>query len=212
MEILADKGNGNFAYMDNMQEAEKTLAGEFSSTMFTIAKDVKIQNEFKPPKVQSYRLVEYKNRQLANEDFNNDTFDVGEVGADCTVTALYEIIPIGVKNKYTTNIDDLKCQSNQINNSKEIANVKVPYKLPIEDTSFPFEQAVIYADDSNTQTPENVKFTSSVTTFGKYLSGSKYTPDLNVSEIISIASNAKQNDDDGYKAEFIRLLKLSTSL
>lgn len=182
MEILADKGNVIYAYIDNMQEAEKTLVEEFSSTIITIAKD---------DKVQSYRLVGYENRLLADEDFNNDTIDAGEVGAGHTVTALYKIIPMGVKSKYTTNIDDLKYQSNQINNSKEIAIVKVHYKLPKEDTSIPFEQGVIYADDSNTQTLENFKFASSVAKFGMNLSGSKHTHDLKASEIISIASNTK---------------------
>ncbi|MEQ9415232.1 MAG: von Willebrand factor type A domain-containing protein, partial [Cyclobacteriaceae bacterium] len=138
MEILADKGNGNYAYIDNILEAQKVLVNEFGGTLFTIAKDVKLQVEFNPAKVQAYRLIGYENRVLRNEDFNNDKKDAGDLGSGHTVTALYEIIPVGVESEFYK-IDELKYQ-NLVNNSfattsKELLTVKFRYKDPSENES-----------------------------------------------------------------------------
>ena len=139
MQQLADKGNGNHSYIDNINEARKVLVNEFGSTLFTIAKDVKIQIEFNPAKVQAYRLIGYENRVLASEDFNDDTKDAGELGSGHTVTAFYEIIPAGVKDDFTKSVDPLKYQSNDKrianNNSNEIMTIKLRYKKPDGDIS-----------------------------------------------------------------------------
>ncbi len=137
MQKLADKGNGNHAYIDGIAEAKKVLVNEFGGTLFTIAKDVKLQIEFNPAKVQAYRLIGYENRLLNKEDFNNDKKDAGELGSGHTVTALYEVIPVGVKNEFEEKVDKLKYQ-NQKGNEKyqavatnEIMNVKFRYKNPM---------------------------------------------------------------------------------
>ena len=137
METLADKGNGNHAYIDTMQEAKKVLGTEFFGTIYTIAKDVKLQVEFNPKKVQAYRLIGYENRLLNDEDFNDDTKDAGELGSGHTVTALYELIPVGVKSEYLKDIDDLKYTDTKVSNSKtdELLTVKFRYKEPDGDKS-----------------------------------------------------------------------------
>ena len=123
MQQLADKGNGNHSYIDNINEARKVLVNEFGSTLFTIAKDVKIQIEFNPAKVQAYRLIGYENRMLAAEDFNDDLKDAGELGSGHTVTALYEIIPVGVKDNFTVSVDPLKYQADETRHSA-VSSVK----------------------------------------------------------------------------------------
>ncbi len=126
METLADKGNGNYAYIDNILEAKKVLVTEFGGTLFTIAKDVKIQVEFNPNVVQAYRLIGYENRKLNDEDFNDDKKDAGELGSGHTVTALYEIIPVGVKSNFTKEVDDLKYQSQTITgDTDELLTVRI---------------------------------------------------------------------------------------
>jgi Ca-activated chloride channel family protein len=139
MQQLADKGNGNHSYIDNINEAKKVLVSEFGSTLFTIAKDVKIQVEFNPAKVQAYRLVGYENRMLAAEDFNDDAKDAGELGSGHTVTALYEIIPVGVKDDFSKSVDPLKYQLNDsriiATGGNEIMTIKLRYKKPDEDVS-----------------------------------------------------------------------------
>ena len=133
METLADKGNGNYAYIDNITEARKVLVNEFGGTLFTIAKDVKLQIEFNPAKVKAYRLIGYENRMLKNEDFNNDKKDAGDLGSGHTVTALYEIIPVGVESEFFK-VDDLKYQHTTVDpkaqNSKELMTIKFRYKKP----------------------------------------------------------------------------------
>src|SRR5450432_1175472 len=138
MEKLADKGNGNHAYIDNENESRKVLVNEFGGTLFTIAKDVKLQVEFNPAKVQSYRLIGYENRMLKKEDFNNDEKDAGELGAGHRVTALYEVIPNGVKDEFTSSVDALKYQAqvaNNENSTDEILTIKLRYKEPKGETS-----------------------------------------------------------------------------
>ncbi len=139
MEKLADKGNGNHAYIDNEMEAKKVLVNEFGGTLFTIAKDVKLQIEFNPYKVQSYRLIGYENRMLNKEDFNNDNKDAGELGSGHTVTAIYEVIPVGVKDEFSQKVDPLKYQKQEKgylkNTTNELMTIKFRYKKPDGDTS-----------------------------------------------------------------------------
>src|ERR1700753_635273 len=140
METLADKGNGNYAYIYNLTEARKTLITEFGGTMFTVAKDVKLQVEFNPAKVQAYRLVGYEDRLLAKEDFNNDQKDAGDMGSGHTVTAFYEIIPVGVKDDYSGSVDPLKYQKTSNppatgSYSDELITIKFRYKQPNSDAS-----------------------------------------------------------------------------
>lgn len=207
LETLADKGNGNYAYIDNIQEAEKTLVEEFGGTLFTIAKDVKIQIEFNPGFVEAYRLVGYENRLLNDEDFKDDTKDAGEIGSGHTVTALYEIIPKGSESKFLKDIDELKYQNKLSNDSQEIANVKVRYKLPDQKKSIPFEQGVLLTKKDLNETSENFRFAASVALFGLLLSESGYVEDVNYADVINIADVSRTFDKDGYKAEFVRLVK-----
>lgn len=210
LETLADKGNGNYAYIDNIQEAEKTLVEEFGGTMFTIAKDVKIQIEFNPSHVKAYRLVGYENRLLAAEDFNDDTKDAGEVGAGHTVTALYEVVPSGVESDEIKSVDDLKYSKTRIESS-ELATVKVRYKLPKEDTSVPFSVTVQNDAMEFNLASENLKFASSVAMFGMLLSESDYLRDTQFDDVISLAKDSRGSDENGYKAEFVRLAKSAQS-
>jgi Ca-activated chloride channel family protein len=137
MQQLADKGNGNHNYIDNLNEAKKVLVNEFGGTIFTIAKDVKLQIEFNPSLVNVYRLIGYENRMLANEDFNDDKKDAGELGAGHTVTALYEIIPVGINDTLIGKVDDLKYQRKKevSYNGNELMNIKLRYKEPESETS-----------------------------------------------------------------------------
>lgn len=148
MQVLAEKGNGNHAYIDNLQEANRVLVNEFGATMHTVAKDVKLQIEFNPSQVQAYRLIGYESRLLKDEDFNNDAKDAGEMGAGHTVTAFYEVVPAGIKSDFTGKVDDLKYQKTKpapavTNNSKELLTVKLRYKAPDGNTSKKIEQPLI---------------------------------------------------------------------
>jgi Ca-activated chloride channel family protein len=206
LETLADKGNGNHAYIDNMQEAQKVFGKEFGGTLFTIAKDVKIQVEFNPNKVQAYRLIGYENRVLADEDFIDDTKDAGELGSGHTVTALYEIIPTGVDIDYLKAIPNLKytptMTSEAYNN--ELFTVKFRYKKP--DASKSIE--MIHVQDSKLSEPtDDMNFASAVALFGMKLIQSQYDNNVSISKIIELAKKGRGDDKDGYRAEFIRLVE-----
>jgi Ca-activated chloride channel homolog len=209
MEILADKGNGNYAYIDNILEAQKVLVNEFGGTLFTIAKDVKIQVEFNPAKVQAYRLVGYENRILKDEDFNNDKKDAGELGSGHTVTALYEIIPVGVKSQFI--VDDLKYQKTKIsevaNTSNELMTVKLRYKQPDGDKSKLIVKELIDKGVSVKETSNNFRWSAAVAAFGMQLTDSDFRGDISYAEIVEIAKSAKGKDDNGYRAECINLMK-----
>ncbi len=211
LEVLADKGNGNYAYIDNIQEAEKTLVEEFSGTMFTIAKDVKIQIEFNPQFVQAYRLVGYENRMLEAEDFNDDSKDAGEVGAGHSVTALYEIIPTGFESEFLKDVDKLKYSRSEASVIGEMATVKVRYKRPDEEESVLFDVAVGSEVTSFESASENLRFASSVAMFGMLLTDSKYLQNVDYGKVVDLAESARTNDDQGYKAEFVRLVKSARS-
>lgn len=212
MEILADKGNGNYAYIDNMKEAKKVFVNEFGGTMFTIAKDVKIQVEFNPGVVQAYRLIGYENRKLNDEDFNDDTKDAGELGSGHTVTALYEIIPVGVESQFVKNIDPLKYQSNEkqvTSNSDELLTVKFRYKAPDGKKSKLITHVV---DNEMDDASENLNWSMAVAGFGMLLRDSEFKADLNYTDIIELAKASKGEDEFGYRREFIELVELARGI
>lgn len=210
METLADKGNGNHAYIDSMQEAQRILGTEFGGTLFTIAKDVKIQVEFNPAFVQAYRLIGYENRLLNDEDFNDDKKDAGELGSGHKVTALYEIIPTGVKSKWLKDIDDLKYSDKpSANNQKDLLTVKFRYKEPNGDKSKLIEHIISAKELRNNNASADFKFASAVAMFGMKLRKSEYIEESSLINIIQLAEEGKAKDEEGYKAEFIRLVKAS---
>jgi Ca-activated chloride channel family protein len=216
MQQLADKGNGNHAYIDNMNEARKTLVNEFGSNLFTIAKDVKLQVEFNPAKVNAYRLIGYENRMLAKEDFNNDEKDAGEMGSGHTVTALYEVIPFGVKDGFA-NVDNLKYQDEpkakmKTDLTNEIMTVKIRYKTPEGNISKLITQAVKDENKSIENTSANFRFSASVAEFGLLLRNSQFKQNSDYKNVIALAENAKGDDKNGYRAEFINLVKTASSL
>ncbi|WP_299122620.1 von Willebrand factor type A domain-containing protein [uncultured Winogradskyella sp.] len=206
LETLADKGNGNHAYIDNMQEAQKVFGKEFGGTLFTIAKDVKIQVEFNPKKVQAYRLIGYENRLLADEDFVDDTKDAGELGSGHTVTALYEIIPTGIDSDYLKTVPELKYTQNQAkaNFEDELFTVKFRYKKPDESKSI---EMVHIQNTKISDASIDMNFASAVALFGMQLRNSKYYNKTEVSKVIELAENGRGEDKEGYRAEFIRLVK-----
>lgn len=215
MEILADKGNGNHAYIDNILEAKKVLVNEFGGTLFTIAKDVKIQVEFNPATVQAYRLIGYENRKLNDEDFNNDKKDAGELGAGHTVTALYEIIPVGVKSDFKP-LDDLKYQKTEprkvSGNTTELMTVKLRYKKPDGDKSILLEQVIKKESVSLTKSSQNLKWSAAVAGFGMLLRDSDFKGELNYKDVIALARSAKGADDQGYRSELIKLMETAELL
>ncbi|WP_417876686.1 YfbK domain-containing protein [Winogradskyella sediminis] len=206
LEILADKGNGNHAYIDNMQEAQKVFGKEFGGTLFTIAKDVKIQVEFNPKKVQAYRLIGYENRLLADEDFVDDTKDAGELGSGHTVTALYEIIPTGIRSDYLKTVPDLKYTKSDVtsNYENELFTVKFRYKRPNEDKSI---EMIHIQNTMLTTASDDMNFASAVALFGMQLRQSKYYNNATLSKVIELAERGRGEDNEGYRAEFIRLVK-----
>ena len=212
METLADKGNGNYAYIDNLLEAKKVLVKEMGGTLYTIAKDVKIQIEFNPEKVKSYRLIGYENRLLNKKDFNNDKVDAGELGAGHTVTALYEIIPADASG-IDSNVDDLKYQTTTSNqaamSSNELVNVKLRYKEPTGDTSQLIVKPVMDSKVAFAQSSNNFRFSSAVAGFGMLLRDSKFKGDISYQNVIDIAKHAKGKDLEGYRSEFVQLIEMA---
>ncbi|UTX50178.1 VWA domain-containing protein [Chryseobacterium sp. MA9] len=209
MEILADKGNGNYAYIDNMQEANKFLGREFAGSMYTIAKDVKIQIEFNPKYVKSYRLIGYENRKLRNEDFVNDKIDAGELGSGHTVTALYEIIPANVESEFIPKETKLKysATSDTKKFGDEMATVKFRYKKPDGDTSREISKIVKNGDSRISSTSSDFKFASSVAWFGLVLRNSELITKKDLTDIENLAKQDKSKDEEGYRSEFIRLIE-----
>ncbi|MHA3788061.1 vWA domain-containing protein [Flavobacterium hauense] len=211
MEILADKGNGNYAYIDNMQEADRYLNKEFKGSMYAIAKDVKIQIEFNPKHVQSYRLIGYENRKLRDEDFANDAIDAGELGSGHTVTALYEIIPTGIKSEYFNAAPELKYSqptgsTNQYND--ELATIKFRSKKPNEDKSTEIVKIIPNNPIPMQNTSGDFKFSAAVAWFGLKLRDSKLVSNKKTDDIKALAKQGLQNDPDGYRAEFVRLVDM----
>lgn len=212
LQTLAQKGNGNHAYIDNLQEANKVLMNEFGSTMCAVAKDVKIQVEFNPAFVNAYRLVGYESRLLNDEDFNDDTKDAGELGAGHTVTALYEIVPVGV-GAPVGNIDKLKYQPSKNNvsapiftNSNELLTVKLRYKKPDEDVSKKLEVPVL-ANKVNLNVSKDFNFVMAAAMFGQLLRDSDFKGEASYAQVLDLARKGLDNDANGYRREFIRLVE-----
>ncbi|MFT4017508.1 MAG: von Willebrand factor type A domain-containing protein [Agriterribacter sp.] len=216
MQILADKGNGNHAYIDNMSEAKKVLVSEFGGTMFTIAKDVKLQVEFNPSKVQAYRLIGYENRMLNKEDFNNDKKDAGEMGSGHTVTALYEVIPVGVKSDFIEKVDALKYQKAEGGNKgeqlPELMTIKFRYKNPDADVSKLIEHTVSDEHIALSNTSDNFRFAAAVAQFGMLLRDSEFKQNASFNNTLSLASSALGSDEEGYRKEFVQLVQKAGGL
>jgi len=215
MQTLAQNGNGNAAYIDNLSEARKALVEEASSTLFTIAKDVKIQVEFNPDTVAEYRLIGYETRLLNREDFNNDKIDAGDIGSGHAVTAVYEVTPVGSKARL---IDDSRYQKSEEKAEKkdksgEYAFVKIRYKLPDSDTSklitTPVDSKVEYKQ--LTEVPTDARFVTSVAAFAQILRGDSYIKSYSYDDVINFAQAAKGEDKFGYRAEFINMVRLAKS-
>lgn len=210
MEVLADKGNGNYAYIDNILEAKKVLVNEFGGTMFTIAKDVKIQVEFNPELVKSYRLIGYVNRKLNDEDFNDDKKDAGELGSGHTVTALYEIVPVGIESG-AGSIDPLKYQKEKkVSKDKfgnELLTVKLRYKEPEGHSSKLITQVIQDTETKLAKTSDNFRWSAAVAEFGMLLRDSEFKGESTYLQVIELAKGAQGEDEHGYRGEFIRLVQ-----
>jgi Ca-activated chloride channel family protein len=217
MQQLADKGNGNHAYIDGISEAKKVLINEFGGTLFTIAKDVKLQVEFNPAKVQGYRLIGYENRMLAKEDFNNDKKDAGDMGSGHTVTALYEIIPAGAPAAELDSVDKLRYQKVKpaavaTSFGNELLNIKLRYKQPDGNKSSLLEKPVNDEAIPFWKTSDNLRFASAVASFGMQLMQSKYKGVSSYNEIIAIAEKAQGTDKEHYRAEFLQMVREAARL
>lgn len=209
LELLANKGRGNYAYIDNISEARKSILTEFGGTLFTVAKDVKVQVEFNPNFVQAYRLIGYENRLLAAEDFNNDKKVGGDMGVGHVVTAIYEIVPVGVKSSIIGSVDELKYQKTDkktvSGNQSELATVKFRYKEPHGEKS-KLQQQIVSAKAGNISSMStDFQFISAVAEFGMLLRNSEYKQNANFESLIKRAKATKGKDDEGYRAEFIRM-------
>lgn len=212
MEKLSNHGNGNYAYIDNLMEAKKVMSTELTGTLFTIAKDVKIQVEFNPAQVQAYRLIGYENRRLENQDFHDDTKDAGEIGAGHSVTALYEIIPVGVESDVNLPaVDQLTYQQNVVSseayNSNELMRLKIRYKPPTDTESRLLEQPIINRSLPLNQTSDNFRFAAAVAEFGMLLRNSPYRGNSSFPQVLQLAESSKGVDLHGYRSEFIQLVK-----
>jgi Ca-activated chloride channel family protein len=214
MEQISNAGNGNYFYIDTIKEAKKVFSTEMRANMFTIAKDVKIQIEFNPAHVKAYRLIGYENRVMNNEDFNDDKKDAGELGAGHTVTALYEVIPVDSNEKVKQH-DALKYQKTEITNASdnaEILTIKFRYKKPKKDKSVLITKTIVDKGLELELTSNNFRFSSAVAGFGLLLRDSKYKGDLTYSMIEKLAVNAKGDDANGYRNEFLNVLETAELL
>jgi Ca-activated chloride channel family protein len=212
MEKLADKGNGNYAYLDSLHEARRVLIAEAGATLVTVAKDVKIQVEFNPRTVGAYKLIGYENRMLQHQDFNDDKKDAGEIGAGHTVTALYELVPPGEPVEGGS-VDPLKYQDqlkpNTASKSDELMTVKLRYKQPDGDTSRLISVAV---RDRNGELTPNLGFAAAVAEFGMLLRKSDFRGQSSWTTAQDLARRFRGADSDGYRAEFVRLVELAAAL
>ncbi len=212
LETLAQAGNGNHAYIDSMQEAKRVLGTEFGGTIYTIAKDVKIQVEFNPENVEAFRLIGYENRLLNDEDFKDDKKDAGELGSGHNVTAIYEIIPPGTKSDYLKEIDDYK-YTNRVskgNNSDELLTVKFRYKKPDGKKSKLIEQVVKTSSEGSPS--KDFNFINALALFGMNLRDSEFTNGKATPLVLELAEKGRGEDKEGYRAEFIRLVKSYESM
>ncbi|MGI9330982.1 MAG: vWA domain-containing protein [Gammaproteobacteria bacterium] len=211
MEQLADAGNGNHAYIDNLNEARKVLVEQMGSTLQTIAKDVKIQVEFNPDVVAEYRLLGYENRMLRREDFNNDKIDAGEIGAGHTVTALYELTLVDSNARLNDPLRYSDAPTKSRVKSEEAAFVRLRYKAPKGSKSKLIERPV-RVDDASDSADGELGFAAAVAAFGQILRGSQYLGDYQYADVLQLAARTKGNDPQGYRGEFIGLVRLADTL
>ena len=215
IEKIADKGNGNYAYIDTLNEARKVLVREMGGTLITIAKDVKIQIEFNPAQVKAYRLIGYENRMLRAQDFNDDTKDAGEIGAGHTVTALYEVIPAG-QSVEVPQVDPLKYQKPRAttgaSGSNEMLTLKLRYKEPSGQTSKPMEFPIRDEARLYSQASLDFKFAAAVASFGMILRDSPHKGSATLNGALELAIEGKGEDTHGYRGEFIELVKKAGSI
>ena len=215
---LADKGNGNYAYLDSVEEARKVLVQQMNGTLVTIAKDVKIQVEFNPARVSSYRLIGYEKRMLRKEDFNNDKVDAGEIGAGHTVTALYEVVPVGAAPKPAASVppvEPLKYSNpttTSTSSSPEMLTVKLRYKKPDGDKSELIERPMIDANNAFASASPDFKFAAAVAEFGMILRDSEYKGNGTLGAVVEWAQESKGRDPNGYRAGFIELVRKTQAL
>lgn len=220
MQKLAQNGNGNAAYIDNVNEARKVLVDEAGSTLFTIAKDVKLQVEFNPAKVAEYRLIGYQTRALNREDFNNDKVDAGDIGSGHTVTAIYEITPVGAASR---KVDDLRYGAAEKKEAvkpvdtsfaDELAFLKIRYKLPDSDTSKLITRSITEKDsaDSITRESTDIQFAASVTAFGQLLRGETQMGDFTFDDVVKLAEPARGEDTFGHRSEFLNMVRTAKAL
>ena len=214
LEHLADKGNGNYAYIDTVEEARKVLVEELGGTLYTVAKDVKIQVEFNPERVAGYRLIGYENRRLNKEDFNDDAKDAGEIGSGHTVTALYEVVPVGVQLARAT-VDPLKYQSAPQPSprsavSNEWLTVKLRYKPPTSDSSKLIE--VPFTDDAGASISADFEFAACVAAAGMVLRGSEHVGSATMAQVLELARQARGADRFGYRSQFVELMDQAQTL
>ena len=226
LEQLADKGNGNYAYIDTLQEAKKSLVEQAGGTLVTIAKDVKIQVEFNPALVQAYRLIGYENRMLQKEDFNNDKVDAGEIGAGHTVTALYEVVPVGVAMpesvgsvdalKYQKTVDESRAAGPaakpRVAASGELLTVKIRYKEPAGDVSRKLEFPLRDNGQTFAEASADFKFAASVAAFGMILRESAHKGTATLAEVVAWSQAGLEQDPGGYRSEFVGLVKQTEAL
>ncbi|MEO9335350.1 VWA domain-containing protein [Pseudomonas guguanensis] len=211
MEQLADAGNGNYAYIDNLREARKVLVDQLASTLATVASDVKLQLEFNPSEVSEYRLLGYENRALKREDFSNDKVDAGEIGAGHTVTALYEIVPAGGKGW----LEPLRYQSSAqpAGKSGELAWLRIRYKAPGEASSRLLERPIARNEAKPVAAAsEDLRFAAAVAAFAQQLKDGRYTGDFDLAQSIALARSGKGEDRFGLRGEFIQLAEIAQSL
>jgi Ca-activated chloride channel family protein len=232
MQKLADKGNGNYAYLDSLDEARKVLVQQMNGTLVTIAKDVKIQVEFNPARVASYRLIGYEKRILRKEDFNNDKIDAGEIGAGHTVTALYEIVPVGAAANPAASVppvDPLKYSAESANerstsaaptavagrgaaSSSEMLTVKLRFKKPDGDKSELIERALSDEGREFAKAPKDLKFAAAVAEFGMILRGSEHKGNGTLGTVLEWAQEGKGSDANGYRTGFLELVRKAQAL
>ena len=213
MEKLSNKGNGNYAYIDSRDEARRALGEQVAGTLYTIAKDVKIQVEFNPAKVAGYRLIGYENRLLADRDFNDDTKDAGEIGAGHSVTALYEIVPAGQKvDNGGIELKYSKYEPGDTNFGSEMATVKLRYKEPDGDESKLLTMGVLDNARPVESASENLKFAAAVAQFGLVLRDSRYKGSSNYSSVIQLANNALGSDARERRSEFLDMVNRAGSI
>ena len=208
MKKLSTAGNGNYAYLDTLLEAKKVMLNEFSGTLFTVAKDVKLQLEFNPAEVRGYRLLGYESRRLAAKDFNDDRKDAGEIGSGHTMTALYEIIPADSKEK-VSDVDPLKYQKRTESGRGEVCTVKLRWKKPDGDTSELKEIPVAECEVTPKTSTEDFRFATAVAEYALLISGSKFKGEASFDAVLDRARKAKGEDTEGYRAEFIRLVEMA---